>query len=216
VAASESASPESSRRAGPRGGCPPGGTRQLPVSLFVQIVAPLLRCPIECAPGPAGCTARACDFKFWRQAARRRQPGNVKKWATDKMIFGLKSFSCANIGLVWFLCRLTYCWTMIEPLRLSLPGDVGKIGELNGPTAVVCYNLSLSDPVLRQVVWWDRGRLSLRVEPCLGKPHMKVSVYGCPSDGARVVWEYMNAPMKSMTVNKECAVRCTFAFYCLP
>lgn len=105
--------------------------------------------------------------------------------------------------LIWLVLQLSLSWTQIEPLRLSLPGDEGKIGELNGPTATICYNFTLSDTVLRQVVWWDRGRLSLRVEPCIGKPHMKVSVYGCPSDGSRVVWEYMNVQMKGAYTTKE-------------
>jgi hypothetical protein len=86
----------------------------------------------------------------------------------------------------------------IETLRLSLPGDEGHTGELNGPAAAICYNLTFSDNIVREIVWWDRGRLSLRVEPCIGKPHMKASVYGCPSDGAPVVWEYMNDQMKGL------------------
>jgi hypothetical protein len=87
----------------------------------------------------------------------------------------------------------------METLRLSLPGDEGRLGELRGPSAAICYNLTFSDDIVRDIVWWDRGRLSLRVEPCIGKPHMKASVYGCPSDGAPVVWEYMNDQMKGPT-----------------
>ena len=35
------------------------------------------------------------------------------------------------------------------------------------------------------------------LEPCVGKPHLRVSVYGCPSEGARVVWEYMSPKMRN-------------------
>jgi len=38
--------------------------------------------------------------------------------------------------------------------------------------------------------------LVLRLEPCVGRPHLKASVYGCPSAGGRVVWEYMSEKMK--------------------
>jgi hypothetical protein len=96
------------------------------------------------------------------------------------------------IGFLFLLAETA----RIEKLDLNFPGDEGNIGELQGPGTTVCYNLTLSDNIIRQVVWWDRGRLSLRLEPCIGKPHMKASVYGCPSDGARVVWEYMNAQMQ--------------------
>ncbi len=86
----------------------------------------------------------------------------------------------------------------VETLRLSLPGDVGHQGELNSSGAAICYNLTFNDDIVREIVWWDRGRLSIRVEPCIGKPHMKASVYGCPSDGAPIVWEYMNDQMKGL------------------
>ena len=111
------------------------------------------------------------------------------------MFLSYKSFLICFIDLVFRLSYRAYAF-QFEPLSLSLPGDEGRLGELDGPGAAICYNLTFSDYVLRQVVWWDRGRLSVRVEPCIGKPHMKISVYGCPSDGARVVWEYMNAQMQ--------------------
>jgi len=83
------------------------------------------------------------------------------------------------------------------PLSLTLPGKPGTEGKLDGPGAVVCYNLTLSDAAVREVVWWEKGRLALRLEPCVGKPHLRASVYGCPSEGARSVWEYMSPKMRA-------------------
>ena len=83
------------------------------------------------------------------------------------------------------------------PLPLTLPGKPGTEGKLDGPGAVVCYNLTLSDAAVREVVWWEKGRLALRLEPCVGKPHLRASVYGCPSEGARSVWEYMSPKMRA-------------------
>ena len=64
------------------------------------------------------------------------------------------------------------------PLPLTLPGRPGIDGKLDGPGAVVCYNFTLSDEAVREVVWWEKGRLALRLEPCVGKPHLRASVYG--------------------------------------
>lgn len=92
-------------------------------------------------------------------------------------------------------------WGAVEgspiPLSLTLPGKPGTDGKLDGPGAVVCYNLTLSDAAVREVVWWEKGRLALRLEPCVGKPHLRASVYGCPSEGARSVWEYMSPKMRA-------------------
>ena len=85
----------------------------------------------------------------------------------------------------------------LEQLPLTMPGAPGKRGELLGPGRKMCYNFTLSDKVVKEVVWWQQAKLILRLEPCVGKPHLLVSVYGCPSDGARVVWEYMAPKMRS-------------------
>ena len=85
----------------------------------------------------------------------------------------------------------------LEQLPLTMPGAPGKRGELLGPGRKMCYNFTLSDKVVKEVVWWQQAKLILRLEPCVGKPHLQVSVYGCPSDGGRVVWEYMAPKMRS-------------------
>ena len=41
------------------------------------------------------------------------------------------------------------------------------------------------------------SRLLIRLDPCSGLPHMKVSVYGCPSENNSVTWEYMDDMMKN-------------------
>jgi len=85
----------------------------------------------------------------------------------------------------------------IEQLPLTMPGAPGIPGELMGPGRSICYNLTLSDKAVKEVVWWEQAKLILRLEPCVGKPHLRVSVYGCPSEGGRVVWEYMSPKMKN-------------------
>uniref|UniRef100_A0A7S4KE26 Pherophorin domain-containing protein n=1 Tax=Guillardia theta TaxID=55529 RepID=A0A7S4KE26_GUITH len=83
----------------------------------------------------------------------------------------------------------------IVQLPLSSPGQAGFPGVLNGPGKTVCYNFSLTDSQVREVVWWTSPRVAFYLEPCAGKPHMKISVYGCPSQGAFAVWDYMSQPM---------------------
>jgi hypothetical protein len=87
--------------------------------------------------------------------------------------------------------------TSMQQLPLTFPGATGTRGELMGPAKKICYNLTLSDKVVKEAVWWEQAKLILRLEPCVGKPHLRVSVYGCPSEGARVVWEYMSPKMRN-------------------
>ena len=99
-------------------------------------------------------------------------------------------------GLV-LLALLARAAEGIVQLPLTMPGKPGTVGELMGPGQKTCYNLTLSDKVVKEVVWWEQAKLILRLEPCVGKPHLRVSVYGCPSDGGRVVWEYMSPKMRN-------------------
>ena len=55
-----------------------------------------------------------------------------------------------------------------------------------------CYLFAMDQNKTREVVYWAEAKLYIRLEPCVGMPHLKVSVYGCPSDGAIVNWEYMS------------------------
>ena len=55
-----------------------------------------------------------------------------------------------------------------------------------------CYLFEMDSNKTREVVYWAQAKLYLRLEPCIGMPHLKVSVYGCPSDGNIVNWEYMS------------------------
>ena len=54
-----------------------------------------------------------------------------------------------------------------------------------------CYMFALDDNKTREVVYWTQAKLYIRLEPCIGMPHLRVSVYGCPADGHAVNWEYM-------------------------
>lgn len=59
-------------------------------------------------------------------------------------------------------------------LPLTMPGTPGTRGEMMGPGAKICYNLTLSDNAVKEVVWWEQAKLILRLEPCVGKPHLLV------------------------------------------
>eukprot|EP00960_Hanusia_phi_P016529 486829-Hanusia_phi.AAC.2 len=61
--------------------------------------------------------------------------------------------------------------------------QAGFPGVLDGAGKTVCYNFSLTASQVREVVWWTTGRVAFYLEPCAGKPHMKISIYGCPSQG---------------------------------
>jgi hypothetical protein len=55
-----------------------------------------------------------------------------------------------------------------------------------------CYIFEMDPNKTREVVYWPQAKLYIRLEPCVGMPHLQVSVYGCPSDGNVVNWEYMS------------------------
>jgi hypothetical protein len=44
---------------------------------------------------------------------------------------------------------------------------------------------------MRTSVWWTKPKIGFLMEPHRGFPHLKASVYDCPSNGGRVVYEYM-------------------------
>jgi hypothetical protein len=44
---------------------------------------------------------------------------------------------------------------------------------------------------MRTAVWWTNPKIGFLLEPHRGFPHLKASVYDCPSNGGRVVYEYM-------------------------
>jgi hypothetical protein len=82
-----------------------------------------------------------------------------------------------------------------------------------------CYRFHMDDATTKQAVNWEQrrkaptacisllvgivlhavrcGRLLIRLDPCSGLPHLKVSVYGCPSEGHQVTWEYMDEVMQN-------------------
>ena len=51
---------------------------------------------------------------------------------------------------------------------------------------------SLDSDQTRNVVYWKDAKVYFRLEPCAGVPHMRASVYGCPSDGNLINWEYQS------------------------
>ena len=54
-----------------------------------------------------------------------------------------------------------------------------------------CFITTLDDNQMRAAVWWTQPKIGFLMEPHRGFPHIKASVYDCPSNGGRVVYEYM-------------------------
>ena len=60
-----------------------------------------------------------------------------------------------------------------------------------------CYVYSMDGPTTKAAVYWGEPKLYVRLEPCAGLPHLRVSVYGCPSEGHHVNWEFQNTLMRN-------------------
>ena len=60
-----------------------------------------------------------------------------------------------------------------------------------------CYVYHMDGSTTKKAVYWGKPRLYVRLEPCTGLPHLQVSVYGCPSEGHRVNWEFQNTVMRN-------------------
>mmetsp|Transcript_1937 Transcript_1937/g.3094 ORF Transcript_1937/g.3094 Transcript_1937/m.3094 type:complete len:726 (+) Transcript_1937:22-2199(+) len=79
----------------------------------------------------------------------------------------------------------------LSPTPFPIQSDVTVEGSL-APNQTVCYQFSLDADATREVVYWQQAKLYLRLEPCAGIPHMKASVWGCPSQGHVTNWEYQS------------------------
>ena len=65
------------------------------------------------------------------------------------------------------------------------------------PASANCYVFSMDGPTTKAAVYWGAPKLHVRLDPCAGLPHMRVSVYGCPSEGHPVNWEFQNMLMRN-------------------
>ncbi len=81
---------------------------------------------------------------------------------------------------------MSNCTTI--PIPLDNEVEVNAVVKSDQTT---CYLFAMDANKTREVVYWTQAQLYLRLEPCIGMPHLKVSVYGCPADGNIVNWEYM-------------------------
>eukprot|EP00961_Rhodomonas_salina_P235238 3179394-Rhodomonas_salina.2 len=69
-----------------------------------------------------------------------------------------------------------------------------------GKNETACFVYHMDEATTKQVVYWEKARLLVKLDPCSGTPHLKVSgplsasarVYGCPSDGHHVNWEFQS------------------------
>jgi hypothetical protein len=77
------------------------------------------------------------------------------------------------------------------PAPLPLEADV-PIQDTIFPNQTRCYLISLDADTTREIAYWPKGKLFLHLQPCSGTPHLKASVFGCPSHGKVVNWEYQS------------------------
>eukprot|EP00294_Goniomonas_avonlea_P003381 CAMPEP_0114555330 /NCGR_PEP_ID=MMETSP0114-20121206/8691_1 /TAXON_ID=31324 /ORGANISM="Goniomonas sp, Strain m" /LENGTH=495 /DNA_ID=CAMNT_0001740447 /DNA_START=22 /DNA_END=1509 /DNA_ORIENTATION=- len=102
-------------------------------------------------------------------------------------------FVAVSLGMLLFAAG-----TVVPEKNLAL--DTPLDGEqLTGGKNTRCYKLELSDETVRKVVWWESPKLLIRLDPCTGYPHLKVSVYGCPSE-YKTVYEFMSTKMRNDAV----------------
>lgn len=103
-----------------------------------------------------------------------------------------------------WLAQLLLCGLMCAALApehaegawVPILSDQMVTGSLRSNESL-CYRYHMDDATTKLAVQWTERRLLIRLDPCSGLPHMKVSVYGCPSDGNLVTWEYMDEVMKN-------------------
>lgn len=86
------------------------------------------------------------------------------------------------------------CVHSVTPEVLGLFAINAKVSDLKGITSR-CYTTTLDDEQMRTSVWWTKPKIGFLMEPHRGFPHLKASVYDCPSNGGRVVYEYMSTTM---------------------
>jgi hypothetical protein len=98
------------------------------------------------------------------------------------------------------------CVVAVNPEVLGLFATNAKVSDLKGISRHVfphnsfttintvfsrCYSTTLDEDQMRTSVWWTKPKIGFLLEPHRGFPHLKASVYDCPSNGGRVVYEYM-------------------------
>ena len=86
--------------------------------------------------------------------------------------------------------------TQAQTRRLPIASDVTVMDTVRG-NGSNCYVYSMDGPTTKAAVYWGRPKLYVRLEPCTGLPHLKASVYGCPSEGHTVNWEFQNGLMRN-------------------
>ncbi|EKX44593.1 hypothetical protein GUITHDRAFT_139538 [Guillardia theta CCMP2712] len=65
------------------------------------------------------------------------------------------------------------------------------------PNETICYVFVLDEARTREVVFWQEPKLYIRLEPCQGVPHTRVSVSGCPNQGSAVNWDFQSSLMRN-------------------
>lgn len=91
------------------------------------------------------------------------------------------------------MCILV-CADAVTPEVLGLFATNAQVSHLKAATSR-CYSTTLDDDQMRTAVWWTKPKIGFLLEPHRGFPHLKASVYDCPSNGGRVVYEYMSTTM---------------------
>jgi hypothetical protein len=108
------------------------------------------------------------------------------------------------------MCMLV-CVSAVTPEVLGLFAANAKVSDLKGVARCArcvfskdryqfehrmcsrCFTTTLDDGQMRTAVWWAKPKIGFLMEPHRGFPHVKASVYDCPSNGGRFVYEYMRS-----------------------
>jgi len=100
---------------------------------------------------------------------------------------------------------LAACWCFLSqqqgmaaaPVKMTPILSEQMISSVVKGRDTTCYVYAMDGPTTKAAVYWDAPKLYVRLEPCTGLPHMEVSVYGCPSAGHQVNWEFQNQLMRN-------------------
>jgi hypothetical protein len=84
-----------------------------------------------------------------------------------------------------------------------------RIAVTNTAICSRCFTTTLDEDQMRTSVWWVKPKIGFLMEPYRGFPHVKASVYDCPSNGGRVVYEYMRCSSRSNRIFSSNAQACS-------
>ena len=156
-------------------------------------------CPKALNFVPSSSLATSCGCVFARRCAYvrlHRGPRGARILLFVIWFLGMCILVCVDavtpevLGLFATNAQLSH---LKASTRCALHSPACLLGNVdsNPPFYSRCYSTTLDDDQMRTAVWWTKPKIGFLLEPHRGFPHLKASVYDCPSNGGRVVYEYM-------------------------